>query len=351
MYLEMLKGQNIIINMDIEKDTLKHNLLDTMVFKMSEMAKSLGAKSVELMEEEMNIDDSIVINYYTDNFDHTTNFGDLYIYKDAKLVIEVFWCDLNKVLCLENIWYKNEKVGYYEYNSDCSNSWGNEVIEDEEYRFFDTISTNHDFTLNKLKKKDLFFTKEDNKLDTENYEVNYHCNWKIKDDENEVEYLKDTIKCKDDYIDKLTDELKELNTLYDKINAESKEELSIKLNNGDSSNALNEARYGTSNMTREVLYKKLMRCTRELELRKDINRKLNEQLKEEILFNENYEEEGEELTDLIDTLMVQIKNDEELKLEFSKINNNFKEIIAESRSQIESLNETIVVLSKEYTFE
>jgi hypothetical protein len=234
-----------------------------MVFKMSEMAKSLGAKSVELMEEEMNIDDSIVVNYYTGNLDHITNFG------DAKLVIEVFWCDLNKALCLENIWYKNEKVGYYEYDSDRSNAWGNEVIEDEKYRFFDTISTNHDFTLNKLKEKDLLFTKEGNKLDTENYEVNYYCNWEIKDDENEVEYLKDTIKYKDEYVDKL-------NT--------------------------------------------------ELELQKDINGELNEQLKEETLFNKKYKKENREATDIINKLIKQIKNDRELKTEFFEIINDLKKV-------------------------
>lgn len=135
MYLEMLKDKVVYLSLG-EEDLNPVNLIHTKRFKLTEMAKYLGAKEVKLFNSYAIKNDMIVLDYYDSMKDN--RFKDF-----CKLCISVYWCDLNKALTLEDIWYNGEKIGYYTY--DRSIATPNKVIQDEKFNFFKFEYTNKDF--------------------------------------------------------------------------------------------------------------------------------------------------------------------------------------------------------------
>jgi len=149
MHLEKIEGKDIYINTN--RVIHGKDISMTRLFKMTAMALSLGAKSVrevdDLTEEEMK--DKIVIQFLNDT---TGDKVGLYntVNKNAKLVFDVFWCDLAMALTLEEIWSNGKMVGWHEYEKNSAIIMGD--INESEFLFFDTKFENYDYIMNGVNK-------------------------------------------------------------------------------------------------------------------------------------------------------------------------------------------------------
>lgn len=132
----MFKNRKVFIDTGAD-NKITGNVDGSKLFLLTAMAKSLGASEVDIVDiKSENYKNGIVIKYYSKHKTQMIN--------NAKYVYEVYWCDLNKALTLENIWKNGNLVGWMEYKGNSGEPKGKLL---EEYGFFDTKFTNHDFTL------------------------------------------------------------------------------------------------------------------------------------------------------------------------------------------------------------
>ena len=154
MYLEMLRGKDVILNLNQDEKFVseKEDILNTRLFKLTELAKLLGVKSVKLlkMNEGGTINlckEDIFIDYINSSYDNNET-SDL-ICKNCKLVIRVFWDDCNQALALEEIWYEGKKVGFMKYSKKKNKGKLNKVLK-QETNFFDIKYVNYDFPVDSI---------------------------------------------------------------------------------------------------------------------------------------------------------------------------------------------------------
>jgi hypothetical protein len=140
MYLEQLKGKVVYLSLGLE-DSNPANLIHTKRFKLTEMAKYLGASEVKMLQVFDGVtEDMIILDYYDSMKDNW--------FKDScKLCISVYYCDLNKALTLEEIWYEGKKVGYLNYNKKKTEASLNKILQEEKFNFFKFEYINRDFTV------------------------------------------------------------------------------------------------------------------------------------------------------------------------------------------------------------
>lgn len=149
MYLEMLKGKDVILNLNQDEKLMseKKDILNTKLFKLTELAKLFGSKSVKIYKKGVYIqEDEIFIDYINSSYDNNVTSNS--ICKKCKLVIRVYWDDCNQSLTLDEIWFEGNKIGFLNYKKDRS-AKPNDVLK-EETNFFDIRYINYDFTIDSI---------------------------------------------------------------------------------------------------------------------------------------------------------------------------------------------------------
>jgi hypothetical protein len=137
MYLEKVKGNVVYLALGNESDSPR-DLLRTKRYKLTQLAEFLGAKEVRVLNSTDEIKSNMIILDYYDSL--KSNW-----HKEAcALCISVYWCGLNEALVLEEIW-EATKVGYLIKTGENSAKL-NDVLEKEEYSFFEIGLTCRDFT-------------------------------------------------------------------------------------------------------------------------------------------------------------------------------------------------------------
>jgi hypothetical protein len=137
MYLEKVKGNVVYLALGNESDNPR-DLLRTKRYKLTQLAEFLGAKEVRVLNSTDEIRSNVIILDYYDSL--KSNW-----HKEAcALCISVYWCDLNEALVLEEIW-ETTKVGHLIKTGENSAKL-NDVLEKEEYSFFEIGLTCRDFT-------------------------------------------------------------------------------------------------------------------------------------------------------------------------------------------------------------
>lgn len=183
MYLEKVKGEVVYLSLGLE-DSNPSNLMHTKRFKLTELAKYLGASEVKVLYPYDKVDDNmIILDYYDSTKDNS--------FKDScKLCISVYYCDLNKALTLEEIWSEGNKVGYYSYNKNIATP--NKVIQDEKFNFFKFEYVNKDFTAKTFIEPNFYNKKE---LDSQTKKWEF-INKTLLDEKSSDDYKRDISKSK-----------------------------------------------------------------------------------------------------------------------------------------------------------
>ena len=159
MYLEMLKDKDVILNLNQDEKLIseKKDILMTSLFKLTELAKLLGAKSVKLHKDGIYVsENNIFIDYIDSSYDKnkTSNV----VIKNCKLVIRVYWDDCNQALTLEEIWHEGKRVGFMKYSKKKNSAKPNKVLRKEDFAFFDIKYSNYDFT--RVRDKEFMYSVE-----------------------------------------------------------------------------------------------------------------------------------------------------------------------------------------------
>ena len=134
MYLEQFKDKDVVVICNEELDfhpNKYENVASTMTYKLIELAKFLGAIRIR------------VGGYTKGMYVIGCNSDDGV--DDYNTKINVSWCDLNKCLFLDEIWYEREKVGFFENEGRVLHP--NEILSKETISF-DIKLSNYDFTSN-----------------------------------------------------------------------------------------------------------------------------------------------------------------------------------------------------------
>ena len=144
MYLEKLRNNKVSIytNSELCSPTFHKNYIHTRVFKLTELAKCLGASEVRVINGLGDFDNGFLINFIDEEY---TNSVVDFLHQSAEMVLDMFWDDCNEALTLESIWDKGKEVGYFTYEN--NEGVPSDVLKEEEYRFFDIRSSNYDFTI------------------------------------------------------------------------------------------------------------------------------------------------------------------------------------------------------------